>query len=162
MWWKRKSVSQQNESGEGLSSNIKRYVAKKEGNLAGYLNKKVNGLSVKGQMFFLFAFCTLFGGVSLYLVLNTFLGPNSSSSSIKPQSINIPRNLNKTGEENIYPNLLVTEEDIKQVRAFRLFMDSLHLTPNGKPIYDSILTNRPGLMDTISMLEQLYLLQQNK
>lgn len=164
MCWKRKVVQQPKEPDENLSksmsSGIKEYVANKEEKLAGYLNRRLNRLTVKGQLYFLFAFCTLFGGVSLYLILNTFWGTGPSASSIQPKSIIVP--LHKTGEENIFPGLLVTEEDIKELRAFKSFMDSLRLSAQGKPIYDSILTNRPGLMDTVSMLEQLYLLQQNK
>jgi hypothetical protein len=166
MWWKRKNVMRQQQDDEQLSnsvsSGIKQYVLKKEEKLGGFLNLKINRLSVKSQLLLLFSFCTLFGGMSLYLLMNTFVSTSSSSSAIEPKSINVPQHLNKTGEENIYPDLLVTEEDIRQVQAFKVFMDSLRLSPQGKPIYDSILASRPRLMDTISMLEQLYLIQKNK
>jgi hypothetical protein len=35
-------------------------------------------------------------------------------------------------------------------------MDSLARSPSGKNLYDSITSQRPGLMDSVRFIEQLY------
>jgi len=166
MWWKRNSVEKQTDSGASLpkrvSTGINQYVSGKEQKVATFLNRKAEGLSTKGKKWFLAIFCLVFGGISFYLVIHTAISKSSRSAAIEPSAISVPQHMNKTGEENLYPGVLVTEEDMKQVRVFKLHMDSLRLSTSGRAMYDSILKARPGLMDTVSMLEQLYLLQQKK
>lgn len=50
--------------------------------------------------------------------------------------------------------LVVTDGEYKKIRQFREYMDSLG--KYASEIYDSILLNRPGLMDSITVLEQIY------
>ncbi|WP_205514344.1 hypothetical protein [Longitalea arenae] len=164
MWWNRKK-KQENGSSDGrlsgrITSGINNYVAERQKKLAGYLNYKTEGLSVTAKKLFLLAVCLVFGGMSLYLVVKPFWHPSKPDSSLKPQAISVPEHANKTGDENLHPRMLVTEEDMKEVWNFKRYMDSLKSSVNGKSLYDSILRARPGLMDTVGMLEELYLLQQ--
>lgn len=164
MWWNRKkkkeSVASAPQVSGRIATGINKYVTDRQTKLAGFLNRKAAGLSTGGKKVFLFVFCLLFGGMSLYLIVKTLWHPSEADASIKPKAISVPRHMNKTGEETLYPRVLVTEEDMKEVRTFKRYMDSLKNSVNGKSLYDSILTARPGLMDTVGMLEELYLLQQ--
>ncbi|WP_207515935.1 hypothetical protein [Longitalea luteola] len=164
MWWNRKKKqengSPDSRSARRLTSGVSNYVTEKQTKIAGFLNRKTEKLSAGGKKAFLFAVCLLFGGMSLYLVVKPFWRPSAPDASIKPKAISVPEHANKTGDENLYPRVLVTEADIKEVRDFKRYTDSLKNTANGRSLYDSILRARPGLMDTVGMLEELYLLQQ--
>ncbi len=50
------------------------------------------------------------------------------------------------------PSLPTTEYE--RLRSFQLYMDSLSGSPSGKKIYDSILQLRPGLMDSVSFVQE--------
>jgi len=163
MWWNRKMKKENGESANrfagGITTGINKYVTDRQTKLAGFLNRKTQGLSTSGKKAFLFAVCLLFGGMSLHLIVTTLWRPSKPDASLKPSAISVPEHLNKTGEETLYPRELVTEQDMEEVRTFKRYMDSLRHSTNGKALYDSILTARPGLLDTVSMLEELYLLQ---
>lgn len=45
---------------------------------------------------------------------------------------------------------------MKQIRALRSYMDTLSVTEGGRKTRDSILEARPGLMDSIRILEAMY------
>jgi len=63
-------------------------------------------------------------------------------------------------EEKKETTTLLTAEVYQRLQLFRKYMDSLH--KNSKWIYDSILLARPGMMDSVAILEKMYLSQQNK
>ena len=164
MWWNRKKKQDTASAGGHwsgrLTTGVMRYVTEKQTKLAGFLNRKTEGLSTRGKKAFLFAVCLVLGGMSLYLMVKPFWHPMKPDASLKPKAISVPEHANKTGDENLYPHVLVTEEDMKEVRNFKRYMDSLKNSGKGRPLYDSILKARPGLMDTVGMLEEMYLLQQ--
>jgi len=47
-------------------------------------------------------------------------------------------------------------EELLKIRAFRKYMDSLTLTENGRRKRDSIITARPGLLDSVASIEAFY------
>jgi len=57
--------------------------------------------------------------------------------------------------------ILLTTEAYKRLQLFKKYMDSLRIDKDGKRIYDSILLARPGMMDSVAVLEKMYLKQQN-
>ena len=125
------------------------------------MGKWINRLSVKGKKTFLILFVLIFGCYSLYILLDTFLSNNKNSSkSIKPEAISIPRHLNEAGDENTSAGTVITKEDLKSITSFKHYMDSLKTSSRGIYVYDSIINARPGLMDSIKLLEQIYLFQQ--
>ena len=54
----------------------------------------------------------------------------------------------------------VDEETFLKIQAFKSYMDSLKQAKSIQ--YDSILTARPYLMDTVLLLEQIYYSQKQK
>lgn len=164
MWWNRKKKQENTLADKRwpgrLTSGVSNYVTEKHTKLAGFLNRRTAKLSTGGKKAFLIAVCLVFGGMSVYLMIKPFWHPMKVDASLKPKAISVPEHANKTGDENLYPHVLVTEEDMKEVRNFKRYMDSLKNSGKGRPLYDSILKARPGLMDTVGMLEEMYLLQQ--
>jgi hypothetical protein len=86
------------------------------------------------------------------------------ASSIKIRSpvdiqvylIKLPRSLIKDKIRNELPVYILNTPDEQRIAKFRMYMDSLPHNSSGKIIRDSILKARPGLMDSISKLENLF------
>lgn len=58
------------------------------------------------------------------------------------------------------PGIILTQDDYDKLQKFRHYMDSLRTHESGKIKYDSILKARQGLMDSIGILENIYLSRQ--
>ncbi len=56
----------------------------------------------------------------------------------------------------------ISEGENEKMQNFRNHMDSLAKTPSGKKMYDAILIDRPGLMDSVILIENIYQSQINK
>jgi hypothetical protein len=100
------------------------------------------------------------GGYSIYLIANSVFSPERVQQSFEIQQMDIPKHFNKTGDETVMPEATVDEQTYLQIQEFRKYMDSLKL--NRANEYDSILQARPGLMDSVLMLEQIYYSQKQK
>ena len=116
-----------------------------------FMSSKTNTLSIKEKWFWLAVYCVAFGGLSIYVFIGTFGG---NKKVLEPSPVSFPKYYDQTGIEIKEPH--VSEKDIKRINGFRKHMDSLRLSPAGKITYDSILKTRPGLMDSIRAIEQIY------
>ncbi len=126
--------------------------------------EKMNRLFMKTDFkrlkIILILFCICAGGYSIYLIANSVISPDRKQNSFEVQQMDVPKHLDKTGDENLIPEAYVDEETYHQVKQFRNYMDSLKQKRRNE--YDSILQARPGLMDSVQMLEQIYLSQKQK
>lgn len=114
------------------------------------IGTKTNKLSMKAKWLWLFVFCLLFGGFSIYAIMGPF---RDRGKTIKPAQISVPKYYDRTGVQ-IEP--LISDRDIKRIYRFKKYMDSLRSSKEGKIVYDSILKARPELMDSIHTVEQIY------
>ncbi|MGB4774813.1 MAG: hypothetical protein WBP45_06560 [Daejeonella sp.] len=140
---------------------------------------KIAGVGIKAQQLFaekmnrtfmktdfkrlkliLIFFCVSAGGYSIYLIANSVFSPEKQQKTFEIQQMDIPKHFNKTGDETVMPDATVDEQTYLQIQDFRKYMDSLKL--NRANEYDSILQARPGLMDSVQVLEQIYLSQKQK
>ncbi len=62
----------------------------------------------------------------------------------------------KTGDENTQSAATITKQEYQRIEYFRHCMDSLARSPSGKAIYDSILNQHAGIMDSVAFLEKIY------
>lgn len=89
----------------------------------------------------------------IYLAISSF-GRNGNSSILIVR-IKKPIHLHETWKT--FPDdLKVSEPEYNHIKKFRVYMDSLARSPAGKILYDSIINNRPGLMDSVAFLENYY------
>jgi hypothetical protein len=116
-------------------------------------------INVKRLKVLLFLFCLSAGGYSVYLIANAVTNAAKTEQSFKPSQINMPKHLNKSGEEFI-AETKVDEETFYKIQNFKNYMDSLK--QNKSYLYDSILSARPFLIDTVLMLEEIYYSQKQK
>jgi hypothetical protein len=105
-------------------------------------------------------FCLLSGGFSLYLAMNGMLGSSPATNVITIDNASVPKHFDKSGDEINEVQNIVDEDLYSQVKTFRSYVDSLQM--NDKTVYDSIMLSRPGLMDSIRAIEEIYLSQQIK
>jgi hypothetical protein len=97
----------------------------------------------KQQWLFLSAVCILFGGLSIAAVVNSFR-QSANSKAIMPKAISIP----KTIQNNTNP-YLITEKEFQQVQIY-------------KQQHPDLIKERPGLFDSLTLIEQSYYSQKNK
>lgn len=140
---------------------------------------KIAGVGIKAQQLFaekmnrifmktdfkrlkllLIFFCVSAGGYSIYLIVNSVFSPERKQKALEIQQMDIPKHFNKSGDETIMPEATIDEQTYLQIQDFRKYMDSLKLNSTNE--YDSILQARPGLMDSVQVLEQIYLSQKQK
>lgn len=124
------------------------------------MNKLFMKTDFKRLKVILIIFCICAGGLSLYLIGNSIISPSTKQTPFEVQQMDVPKHFNKTGDEQLMPEAYVDEGTYRQIQQFRHYMDSLKQYKAME--YDSILQARPGLMDSVQVLEQIFLSQKQK
>lgn len=165
MWlFKKKKKEFQSEEKTTMSDKVAGKIAgvgiKAQRLFAEKMNKLFMKTDFKRLKLILIFFCVSAGGYSIYLIAESVFSPGRKQKSFEIQQVDIPKHFNKTGDETVMPEATIDEQTYLQIQDFRKHMDSLKL--NRTTEYDSILQARPGLMDSVQVLEQIYLSQQKK
>lgn len=115
------------------------------------LEKKSISWKAKQQWIFLYLVCLVFGGLSVVAIIKAF---NKKASNIlsKPAAIKTPRMIPDENRSTV----MITDNEIRKVHIFKHTLDSLSKTDYGKIKVKNLLERRPGLMDSLEMVEQLY------
>jgi hypothetical protein len=156
MWLFRKKKKKVNEN--GISDKVAGKIAGLgiviQTKFAVTMNKVFEKMNYKRLKIWLVIFCITCGGYSIYLLANAILSPATNQLSIKIDPVKIPKHYDNAGDELFPQENVVDEQAFQNIQAFKSYMDSLKLS--GSKEYDSILTARPYLMDTVLTLEQIY------
>lgn len=99
-------------------------------------------------MVLLILFVLLTGSYNVYCIVNAITG-KGYSMAITP----IQKPKYATGKEESYKATEVPEAEYRRIKKFRKYMDSLAQNPSGKILYDSLISRRPGLMDSLRWIE---------
>jgi hypothetical protein len=147
LFFKRKNRElKENLPQDRLAGKIARFGIMAQTKFAETMNRAFGSLSPKGRRNVLVLFCLFWGGLSGYYLFTAILKPGQSS--LKVESINVPRHINQgANEEDEYQ---VGQETYEKVQEYKKDMDSTHQRIE------------PGLLDSINILEQIYLSQTNK
>jgi len=131
---------------------IAKGILKTQKKFAHVLGKISSSWKRKQQWVFLYMICLVFGGLSVVSIISPF---NKKANNIlnKPSAIKIPKNIHSNGQGN---GVRITNKEIRQVEVFKQKLDSLSKIPNGKTKLNKLLSDRPGLMDSLELVEQLY------
>lgn len=136
-----------------ISKDIRESYKRLQGGWANWMMKRTEKFS-RRTWFVLLVFFVLFTSTySVYLAINAFTGKTNHSISITP--IKKLRHATETGETNSKAPE-VSEAEHNRIKKFRVYMDSLARSPTGKALYDSITSQRPGLMDSVRFIENYY------
>lgn len=125
---------------------------------ANWMALRTARLTKKGWITALACLVLVMGSYSTYLIVSAFTG--APAASIKVGSIRKPAHTGHTGEANAQG--FISETEFKNIEKFQQYMDSLARDPTGRRLYDSITGARPGLMDSINLVEKYYQQFKNK
>lgn len=164
MWLFKKKKKETDENKKGISDKVAGKIAgagiKMQQLFAGKMNKLFENMNVKGIKILLIVFCVTAGGFSLYLLANSIFKKDNKQQVLKIEQVDIPKHFNKTGDDKIITEAAIDEQTYNQIQDFKMYMDSIRV--HKRKEYDSIIINRPGLLDSVQMLEQIYLSQKQK
>jgi hypothetical protein len=123
------------------------------------MNKMFKNMNNRNLKAFLILFCLCGGGYSIYLTASAITGSEKTQKNLKVDQVDVPKHFDKTGDE-VIPEAYVDEETFYKMQGFKKYMDSLK--QNKSKQYDSIMQGRPGLMDSVQVLEERYYSQKQK
>ena len=127
---------------------------------ARWMGRRTEHLSRKTLLLLLLVFIFIAGGYSIYLIGQSFSGNQTNTFSVTP--IKKPGHILQTGDAASQQDIIISKTDYQRIIRFRGYMDSLARSPAGKAVYDSILLTRPGLPDSIRLIEKIYQSQTKK
>jgi hypothetical protein len=126
-------INIRDKAANGIANGILKF----QGWFATSLQRLTKSWKQKQQWIFLCMICLAFGGLSIAAIVNSFRGTYKSKVII-PKSISIPK--------SIYPEdkaFLITENEFQQVQDY-------------KRKHPELINERPGLYDSLSLIEQAY------
>ncbi len=141
-----------------VAKSIAGFIVKMNSGFAKYMNRCSAGLPSSTMKVILIVFLSIGTSLSFYFIVAALIKVEPSKS-IKIDRISLPRNVEINADEKIQQGVLITHQEFQELERFTNYMDSLQKSEDKS--YDSILLNRPGLMDSVKVLKQIYE-QQNK
>lgn len=117
----------------GIASGI----LKSQNGFAKYMYSLTKNWKRKQQWIFLYLVCLVFGGLSIVAIVNSFK-TKEPDQAIIPKSISVPRNIHQQNNE-----FIITEKEFQKVQEY-------------KRKYPNLQKERPGLFDSLSLIEQVY------
>ncbi|WP_276502895.1 hypothetical protein [Terrimonas pollutisoli] len=151
---KRNKEQKENPLQDKVAGTIAGAGIKMQSKFTDFMNKLFAGMNIKKLKTFLIAFCLSCGGYSIYLIANAIFSSDKKQRSFQIDQVEVPKHFDKAGDEIIPPESYVDKETYRKIQRFKQYMDSLQI--NKSKLYDSIMIARPGLMDSILMLEEIY------
>jgi hypothetical protein len=112
--------------------------------LADYLQKRAGSYPARTQKIMLVAFCLTFISISVYVAIEGIRNKAIDGYQVKAIKL-IPL----VEEKAIQPQ--VSMQELSRIHGFKVYLEHL-----SKKARDSLLMNRPHLMDTLNFLETLY------
>jgi hypothetical protein len=122
------------------------------------MQRNLEKFSVTGKKYMVLLFCVLSGGYSIFLVAENILRATKKLPLVSV--IKMPSHVLETGEPK-KKYLFISPLEYRKIEGFKHYMDSLEKTKIASKKYDSIVRQRPKLLDSIIQIEKIYK-QQNK
>jgi len=119
---------------------------------ADYLGEKAAKISPGAQFGWLLFYMISTGGFCLYLMAQIFSG-EQKTPSFAPK--NEPWEIPASQSQSYKSSATLNEKEHERIEAFSNYMDSLRQISTGHA-YDSIIKARPGLMDSLAIVEKYY------
>jgi hypothetical protein len=123
---------------------------------ATYLQRKSELMSDSLKKLSLLFFCSLFSAISIAIIIR--------SSTTKEQAVSV-RVISKSahagndGITSLKSDSVITKSEYERIIGFKNYFLHLKTDTTGKRQYDSIISVRPKLMDSIILFEKMYLSQ---
>ena len=137
-----------------VAKGIAGFLLSVQNGFASFMNRAVNNLNRRSKQVCLAVFCLMFGGFSMYALFGAFRDSGNARSVIHSGAVAVPKYYDQTDAE--FKESPVSEKDIMRINRFKRYMNSLSQSDKGKPQFDSLLKARPGLIDSIKLIEEIY------
>lgn len=118
-----------------------------------FLQFKSERLSVSSKRLIVIVFCLISFSSCVYLIITSFFGNHPANISIA--AIRVHKQVLQNENRPLTPPKGVSKQTFEKIEKFRAYLDSLAKSNSGRRIYDSILTYRHGLIDSLALLENL-------
>jgi hypothetical protein len=124
--------------------------------LATYLQQRSELMSMSLKKFSLIFFCVLFGGSSIAIVIHS---ATTKEQSVSVTTISKPARAGHDEITSLKSDSVITKREYEKIIGFKNYLLHLKTYTRGRKQYDSIISVRPKLMDSIILFEKLYLSQ---
>src|SRR5690349_21840656 len=142
MFWKRiKNEPKENPLQDKVAGRIAGFFILLQTKFADTMNKRFGSIQMKKIKTALFVFCFISGGLSIYFFIEAIV--SKPKAKFRIEQVRVPKHFDKSGDgvmESAMP-----DDIYQQIQDYRRYMDSI-----GEAI-------RPGLQDSMRILEQIYL-----
>lgn len=142
---------------EGIAERIVSRLLSIQCKASEFLEAKFEALPGNTKRFLVVAFCLIGSSCSVFLIFKSF-----SNRAPKPISITALKVISQAelkGRQPLHLGHEMAKEGFEKVRQFRMYLDTLAKSEQGKKRVDSILIQRSGLIDSLTILENMYRLQ---
>ena len=147
MFWKRKKKEPtENPLQDKVAGKIASVFIKTQNGFAYWMNKCFGTMKAKNIKIWLLAFCIVSGGLRIYFFIDAIL--SKPKAKFKIEQVRMPQHFDKSGDEVMEHEM--PDDIYQQIQEYKQFMDSI-----GEPV-------RPGLADSMRILEEIYLQQKQK
>ena len=113
------------------------------------LNKSTAGLSLRTWKVLLLMFVLFSSGFCISIVVRALGGKVQSQMVISKI-----KTLDNVADKSDLPASKLSVVEIEKLKAFRIYIEGLKNSPQGKVTYDSILTAHPGILDSLAVIEK--------
>jgi hypothetical protein len=124
--------------------------------MANKIHQNTKHFSLRKKKIILIFFCSLFGGISLYLIFEA-MTKKFSPEDFGINRISIPYHIGKNFQQ---PFASIDSGTYNRVEHFKIYLDSLKNANASR--FEAILSTRPHLIDSIIAFEKIYQSQVNK
>lgn len=118
------------------------------------LQRETSRLSPQRLKGLLCLFCFIFLSASAYVVINSLHGKELSFRIQPIQAMPLAK--------RPLQQSTISESEFIRLHRLRLSLDSLAKSPSGKILFDSLIKKHPNLLDTLKILENIYLEKHKK
>ncbi len=125
-----------------------------------YLQKRTSRETVKTKVVKLVGFVIVAVALNIYLIAASLI--NTKNNALLVTRIVIPDNIIKRAQQESKVQKLLMQKDYKKIFDLNQHLDNINQTIKGKELYDTLVKMRPGLIDTLKLLENIYLKQQKE
>lgn len=142
------------ESGNLFQQYLKGWEAAKR-RLADKLQSRTNGYTRRKKIILLAALVMVLSSYNIWLISRSLFSPRTTQGNLKSilRPVKIPPTQNIVEAEQ--PG--ISKESYEQLMSYKNLLDSLEKI--GDPEYLKIRGTRPGLIDSLNLLQQLYQMQ---
>lgn len=120
---------------------------------AHWMEKKTAHLSRESWILILICFIVLTSGYSIHLMIGSF---SDIANNVEPITTIVKSTNGRQVAKKDKLNVPISKAEFEKIVRFRKFVERLGHSATGKKVQDSIMRYRPGLLDSLTIVEKYY------